>query len=62
MGKSVRNPKKFIISCRVSDNELLALQTMAQQTGVNISTLLRKSLKLKDQQHLLTLEDRQQPA
>jgi len=52
MGKSVENPKKYIISCRVSDNELLALQAVARKSGVNISTLLRESLKLKDHQAL----------
>lgn len=44
MGKTVENPKKFIISCRVDDKEMEVLQTMAHKAGVNISTLLRRSL------------------
>lgn len=44
MGKTVENPKKFIISCRVDDKEMEVLQTMAEKAGVNISTLLRRSL------------------
>lgn len=46
MGKTVENPKKFIISCRVDDRELEVLQEMAQKSGVNISTLLRRSLDI----------------
>lgn len=44
MGKTVESPKKFIISCRVDDREMEVLQGMAQKAGVNISTLLRRSL------------------
>ncbi|NIQ96917.1 MAG: ribbon-helix-helix protein, CopG family [Desulfuromonadales bacterium] len=46
MGKSVENPKKFIISCRVDDKEMDVLQSLAQERGVSISTLLRNSLTL----------------
>jgi len=49
MGKSVENPKKFIISCRVNDDELQTLQEMAKAAGTNISTLLRQSLNLLEQ-------------
>lgn len=44
MGKTVESPKKFIISCRVDDREMELLQSMAQKAGVNISTLLRRSI------------------
>ena len=46
MGKSVENPKKFIISCRVDDHEMDTLQSLAQESGLSISTLLRRSLNL----------------
>jgi hypothetical protein len=44
MGKTVDSPKKFIISCRVDDNELEMLQHLAKRSGVNLSTLLRRSI------------------
>jgi len=47
MGKSMKNPKRYIISCRVSDNEFALLQEVAEKSGVNISTLMRRRLKLK---------------
>ncbi len=46
MGKSVENPKRYIISCRVSDQEMEALQDLARQSGTNISNFLRRSLNL----------------
>jgi hypothetical protein len=46
MGKSVENPKKYIISCRVDDQELQTLQELARSAGTNISNLLRRSLDL----------------
>lgn len=49
MGKSVENPKKYIISCRVNDDELQTLQEMARTAGTNISALLRLSLNLLEQ-------------
>jgi hypothetical protein len=49
MGKSVENPKKYIISCRVNDDELQALQEMARTAGTSISSLLRLSLNLLEQ-------------
>lgn len=49
MGKSVENPKKYIISCRVNDDELQTLQEMAKTAGTNISSLLRLSLNLLEQ-------------
>lgn len=44
MGKSVENPKKFIVSCRINDREMEQLQKLAKQSGTNISNLLRRSL------------------
>jgi len=46
MGKSVKDPKRFIISCRVSDEEMQVLQDRARETGTNISNLLRRSLEI----------------
>lgn len=44
MGKSVRNPKKHIISCRVNEVEMEVLQHMAEEYGSSISELLRQTL------------------
>ncbi len=44
MGKSVENPKKFIVSCRINDREMELLKKLAKQSGTNISHLLRRSL------------------
>ncbi len=49
MGKSVKNPKRFIISCRVNDEEMQLLQERARQAGTNISNLLRASLDIDQQ-------------
>jgi hypothetical protein len=49
MGKSVDNPKKFIISCRVDNDELQTLQEKAKAAGTNISALLRLSLNMLEQ-------------
>ena len=49
MGKSVENPKKHIISCRISDDEMKALQHLADLEGMNISDLIRQTITaLKD--------------
>jgi len=44
MGKSVENPKKHIISCRISDEEMEALQVIATSKGQNISDLIRQTI------------------
>ena len=44
MGKPVRFPKRYIVSCRVDSDELLTLKRLARETGTNISDLLRNSL------------------
>lgn len=48
MGKSVENPKKYIISCRVDDQEMQILRKLARSAGTNISNLLRRSIDLLD--------------
>ncbi len=49
MGKSVENPKRHIISCRVSDQEMETLLELARESGTSLSTLLRHSLNLLEQ-------------
>jgi hypothetical protein len=48
MGKSVQNPKKFIISCRVNDQEMELLQHLANKSGLSISNLLRQTLNFNE--------------
>ncbi len=48
MARAVENPKRFIISCRVDDEEMRILQRRAQKAGVSISKLLRNCLELPD--------------
>lgn len=48
MGKSVKNPKRFIISCRVNDEEMQFLQDRAKLAGTNISSMLRDSLEIPE--------------
>ncbi len=49
MGKTVENPKKYIISCRIDDEEMQVLQEIAKAAGTNISTLMRMSLNQLEQ-------------
>jgi hypothetical protein len=44
MGRRACNAKKFIISCRVSNEEMDLLQNLATESGTSISDLLRKCL------------------
>ncbi len=46
MGRKAENAKKFIISCRVNNEEMDQLQSLAREQGASISELLRKSLIL----------------
>jgi hypothetical protein len=46
MGKSVKNPKKHIVSCRINDLEMETLQQRAEAYDISISELLRQSLDL----------------
>ncbi|BCR03570.1 hypothetical protein DESUT3_06390 [Desulfuromonas versatilis] len=48
MGKTVENPKKFIISCRIDDQEMQLLQELAKEANTSISNLLRQSLTMLD--------------
>lgn len=48
MGRSVQNPKKFIISCRVNDEEMELLQRLADRSGLSISNLMRQTLKFSE--------------
>lgn len=50
MGKSVMNPKKYIVSCRINDDEMETLQELAKKSNTSISTLLRYSLNLLESQ------------
>ena len=49
MGKSVENPKKYIISCRINDQEMETLQALAEAQGTSISNLLRRSLNMLEE-------------
>ena len=44
MGRRAVNAKKFIVSCRVNNEEMDLLQSMAKETDSSISDLLRRSL------------------
>jgi hypothetical protein len=44
MGRRAVNAKKFIVSCRVNNEEMDLLQNIAKETECSISDLLRKSL------------------
>ncbi len=46
MGRKAENAKKFIVSCRVNNDEMDQLQSLAREQGSSISELLRKSLIL----------------
>ncbi|PLX97298.1 MAG: hydrogen-dependent growth transcriptional repressor [Desulfuromonas sp.] len=46
MGKSVENPKRYIVSCRVSEDEMTHLQDLARTQGVSLTALLRQALPL----------------
>ena len=52
MGRTVKNPKKHIISCRVNEGEMESLQYLTEESGISISELLRQTLlQLCDQPH-----------
>jgi predicted DNA binding CopG/RHH family protein len=46
MARTSKSPKKFIVSCRVSDREMRTIHQRAQESGLSITMLLRKSLDL----------------
>ena len=44
MGRRAINAKKFIVSCRVNNEEMDLLQSIAKESDSSISDLLRRSL------------------
>ncbi len=46
MARTSKNPKKFIVSCRVNSEEMEVLKALAEDTGINLSDLLRHGLTL----------------
>ena len=55
MGRSVKNPKKHIISFRVNEGEMETLQHLTEESGISISDLLRQTLlQLCNQPHQST--------
>ncbi len=46
MARSVKTPKKYIVSCRINDDEMEILKRLAARDNTNISDLLRLSLDL----------------
>jgi len=48
MARAVENPKKFIISCRVDDDEMIILKKRARKSGLSITQLLRECLDLAE--------------
>ncbi|BCR04462.1 hypothetical protein DESUT3_15310 [Desulfuromonas versatilis] len=46
MGRPAKNPKKYIVSCRIDDDEMETLKRLAARGNTNISDLLRLSLDL----------------
>jgi len=48
MGKIVDNPRKYVVSCRVDDDEMRILQRRARNAGVSITKLLRNCLDLME--------------
>ena len=43
MGKSVKNPKNQIVSCRVNEGEMDTLQHLTEESGISSSDLLWQS-------------------
>ncbi len=48
MARVSENPKKFIISCRVDNDEMHVLQHRAEKAGLSITQLLRTCLDLPE--------------
>jgi hypothetical protein len=49
MPRHVQNPKTHIVSCRINDEEMQVLQSIAEKNKTSISDLLRMSLDLINQ-------------
>jgi hypothetical protein len=50
MGRTTTDQKKHVVSFRVSDRELSALQRQALKSGVSLTLLMRQSLNLLRQE------------
>ena len=48
MARTSANPKKFVVSCRVTPKEMEMLQDKAEECGLSITMLLRECLNLMD--------------
>ena len=48
MGRTTTNRMSHVISCRVSEPEMLRLQREAEKAGVSITMLLRQCLNLPE--------------
>lgn len=49
MGKTSENPVKHVVSFRVNDGEKELLEEIARESGMNISTLIRETLFLVEE-------------
>jgi len=50
------DPVKHVISFRVTEDEKVILEELVSATGMNISTLLRKSISLLEDRHACFLQ------
>jgi len=48
MGKRSDNPLKFVISCRLNEEEINYLQRRADKYGISLSKLVRNCLELPE--------------
>lgn len=44
MPRTAENPKKHIVSARISDDEKTIMSQLAQEKGINLSDLLRQGI------------------
>lgn len=49
MPRTTTNPKNYIVSCRINDKEMRLLQKLARESNTSISSLVRHSLNLLDE-------------
>jgi len=52
MARTTTNKMNHVVSCRVNDREMDTLRLLARKSGVSITTLLRQSLNLSQQDTL----------
>jgi hypothetical protein len=62
VAKSKENSKKYIVSCRVNDDEMSLLKQRARQNGVSITQLLRSCLDFVEQEQRRQLPERRKYA